>query len=59
MSTIKVCDRCGRKLFTFDKKLFVSAGYGPLTIYNYDLCPECAEKFFNWMGNETDDKKEN
>lgn len=59
MSSIKICDHCGKKLFVFNKKLFISAGYGPLTLYNYDLCPECAQKFFDWMYDDQNDKKEN
>lgn len=58
MSNIRVCDHCGKKLFTFDKKLFISAGYGPLTIFNYDLCPECAEAFFKWIGKDENNDKE-
>ncbi len=59
MSSIKICDHCGKKLFAFNKKLFISAGYGPLTLYHYDLCPECAQKFFDWIYDDQNDKKEN
>lgn len=64
--TIKQCDRCGKTYNLNSKKskntdhqlagTYEYGTYGPIKISHIDLCPECAEKFNEWMNEDKETK---
>ena len=63
--TIKQCDRCGKtyNLTSKERKntdhqltgTYEYGTYGPIK-FHIDLCPECAERFDEWMNEDKEIK---
>ena len=61
MASVMKCDRCG-KIYEIEKcniRIIVRYATTGSTVCYYDLCPDCVDRFHEFLGNKQTSEKEN